>query len=207
MRGISRSRTRIKKGAKPPFGEADDLIAGDNQVIDDADIRERQALAQPLGDDLVRLGRLGHPTWMRVYEDDYSGIALQSLLNHLPRMHRGPIDGALEQLDEFDEPMTVVEEKTAEGLELAGTESEPKEIPHHRGRGERCTAPESLSDVLPGGSQDPLGAGRDGMAGGIEREQTGRVQHGHFLSHPWTEECQQVKFRKTNIGSPWQFDF
>jgi hypothetical protein len=37
-----------------------------------------------------------------------------------------------EELDELNQPMTVVEEEDAEGLELAGSAIQPQEITHRR---------------------------------------------------------------------------
>ena len=43
-------------------------------------------------------------------EKDYSGgIHLHGLLHHDPRVNRGAIDGALEQLTHNDDPVTVIE--------------------------------------------------------------------------------------------------
>jgi len=74
-------------------------------VIAYADVDELQGVLQPPGDDLVGGRGLGDAAGVRVGEDDGGGIAAQGLLDHFARMDRGAVDGAVEQLDEFDDPV------------------------------------------------------------------------------------------------------
>jgi hypothetical protein len=44
---------------EPAFGEADDGVAGDEQVVEDTDVDESERIAQTVGEELVGLRRLG----------------------------------------------------------------------------------------------------------------------------------------------------
>ena len=52
-------------------------------------------------------------------EQDPCRIQLQGPLHNHPRVDGGPVDGALEQLLEGDDPMAIIDVDTGEHLELA----------------------------------------------------------------------------------------
>ena len=62
-------------------------------------------------------------------EDDRRRVALQRFLNHFPRVDTCAIDGAPEQLDEVDDPMTIVDKDAAEGFEFPITQSHGQKVP------------------------------------------------------------------------------
>ena len=78
-------------------------------MIEQADVDQRERLFDTLGDQLIGLTRLGNSGRMVVCDDHGGGVPLQSLLDHLARMHARPVDRAAEQLFEVDQTVTVVE--------------------------------------------------------------------------------------------------
>lgn len=108
-----------KKGGRSPlkhpsFGEAQNLVAGDDQVIEDANVYEQQGLPQPAGDELVGLGGFGDAAGVRMHEDHGTGIPLKRLLYDFARMNRSSGQGPAEEFDELNQAMAAVEEEDAE---------------------------------------------------------------------------------------------
>ena len=63
----------LRGSQKAAFGETDGLAAGDDQVVEDPDVDERQRLLEAPSDQLVGLAGLCHAARVRVREDDRSG--------------------------------------------------------------------------------------------------------------------------------------
>ncbi len=85
-------------------------------MIEHPDVHQRQRLAQPAGDELVRLAGLGNARGVVVSEDHRCGIAAERLLDDFARMHAGAVDGAAKQLVEGDQAVAVVQVQAAEQL-------------------------------------------------------------------------------------------
>ena len=88
-------------------------------MIEDANVDQRKCVLEPSGDGLVRMTWLGDTRGMVVEKDDGGRVDLQRPLNDDPRMDRGAVDGALEQLHRIDHAVAVVQEEAAEHLRFA----------------------------------------------------------------------------------------
>ena len=91
-------------------------------MVEHPDVDEGEGVAQPGGDELVRVARLGHPRRMVVGQDERCGVVRERLAQHLTRVHRCAVDGAAEQFLEGDQAVAVVEVEAAE--DLVGTVSQ-----------------------------------------------------------------------------------
>ena len=60
---------------QPAFGEGNDLAPGDDEVIERADVNERQRLLERLRQELVRPGRFGDARGMVVGEDHGGSVS------------------------------------------------------------------------------------------------------------------------------------
>ncbi len=78
-------------------------------MIEQADVDQRQGLLDAVGDELVRVAGFGDPGGVIVRDDDGGTVPLEGALDHLARMHAGPVNGAAKQLLELDQPVPVVE--------------------------------------------------------------------------------------------------
>ena len=87
-------------------------------MVQDSDVHQRQRVLEAPGNELIGLARLGDAARVRVGKDDRGGVPLQGFLDDFPRVDRCAVDRASEQLDEVDDPVTIVYEDAAEGFEL-----------------------------------------------------------------------------------------
>lgn len=101
----SETRARLHISKKSTFRERDGSLRGDDHMVEDPYIDQRQGVPQTLGDAQVRLAGLGHARGVVVSQDDSAGPALQGAAHHLTRVHARPVDGALEQLLQGNDPM------------------------------------------------------------------------------------------------------
>src|SRR5258707_7560989 len=92
---------------KPALGEGQAAGVPDDAVIEHPDVHQRQRLAQPAGDELVRLAGLGNARGAVVSEDHRCGIAAERLLDDFARMHASAVDGAAKQLVKSDPAVAV----------------------------------------------------------------------------------------------------
>ena len=78
-------------------------------MIEQADVDQGERFLDALGDQFVGLTRFRDAGRVIVRDDDRGGIALQSQLDDLARMHAGAVDRAAKQLIEGDQAMAIVE--------------------------------------------------------------------------------------------------
>ena len=88
-------------------------------MIEQANIDQRERLAQAAGDKLIRLARLGDARGMVVSDQYRGGAMMQAALDHPARMHLRAADAALEQFFESEQAMSGVEERRGEHLVAA----------------------------------------------------------------------------------------
>ena len=100
----------------------------DDQMIESAHIHQGQAVLQTLRNTQIGLTGFGDPAWVIVGKDGRGRVVLQGHLDHLARMHARSVDGAPEQLLEFDHPVAVVEPEYGEDLVLQMAEPELQEL-------------------------------------------------------------------------------
>src|SRR5207302_6612231 len=162
---------------KPEFAEADHLAAGDDQMVQHANVHRLQGLSKPPRDELVGCGNLGHSRRVRMREYHGGCVALQRLLHHFARVYGGAVDGAPEELNEFDHPMSAVEKHAAEGFEFTRSESQGQKITGGLGRREGAATAYAARELLACRSDDFLCRGGYGLAGTAEREQWFGVRH------------------------------
>ena len=93
------------------LGEGDRLVAGDDEVIEDLDVDERQRVLEAAGQQLVRLARLRRAGGVVVGEDHRRRVHLEGRLDDLPRVNAGLRQRAAEGLVEADDPVRVLEEE------------------------------------------------------------------------------------------------
>ncbi len=98
----------------PPLREAHRLDATDDEVVERADVHERERVLEPLRQPAVRVRGLSDSAWMIVGEDHRCCIVVQRLLHDFARMDTRAIERAAEQLLERDHAMTAVEIEYAE---------------------------------------------------------------------------------------------
>lgn len=73
------------------FRERQAVVVADDQVVEHADVHQRQRVAQPPRDQFIRLAGLGNSRRMVVREDQRGGIVLQRLPHDLPRVNAGAL--------------------------------------------------------------------------------------------------------------------
>ena len=98
------------------LGEADERAVGDDEMIEQAHVDQRQGPVELLGDVAVGFGRLRHAGRMVMEEHHGGGVLLQRLLHDDPRVHGRPVDGAMEEFLDLDQAMPCVEVNDAEDL-------------------------------------------------------------------------------------------
>ena len=141
------------------LGERDDSFA-DDQVVNHADVYEREGVLEAMGEEFVGLGRLGISGRVVVYEDYGRGIARQGFFDDFAGVDGCVVEGAAEQFDVFDEAVAVVEEHGREDFVVEGSELQAHELAHAVGCGECWGAgPEALRDEVAGAFEDGVGGG------------------------------------------------
>lgn len=98
----------------PPCRQADALLATDDQVVEDSDVKKRQRLLQAFGDLAVRFARLRVPARVVVKEDDGDGVELQGALDDDPAVDFAGIGRAGEEVLGGQDVVLGVEENDAE---------------------------------------------------------------------------------------------
>ncbi len=98
----------------PPCGQAGVLPTADDQVVEDADVEQRQRLLQALGDFAVGFAGLWIPARVVVEEDDGDGVEVQGTLCYDSRVDIAPVDGAAEEMFGCEDVMLGVEEDDPE---------------------------------------------------------------------------------------------
>lgn len=79
------------------FSEREFASLTDDQMIQDANVQERERVTQALRDELVRLAGLRHPGGVIVKQDHCGRVGLEDDACDFARMHRGTIYGASEE--------------------------------------------------------------------------------------------------------------
>src|SRR5271169_1149160 len=90
----------------------------DDDVIQQADVHQREGLADTLGDQLGGLTGLGYARGVIVGDDHRRRISLQRLLDDFPRMHAGAVDRAAKQFLELNQPVAFIQVQTTKYLVL-----------------------------------------------------------------------------------------
>src|SRR5205807_8901846 len=91
---------------------------------------------------------LGHSRRVRMREYHGGRVAPQRPLHHSARVYGGAGEGAPEELNEFDHPMTVVEKDAAAGFEFTCSESQGQKITGGLGRREGAAAAYAARELL-----------------------------------------------------------
>src|SRR5271154_3419447 len=94
---MQRAAVELRILKKPAFRQRHVDAVPDDDVIQEANVDQREGLLHSLGDQLIRLAGLGDARRMIVSDDDGGAIALQRMLDDLARMHAGAVDRAAEQ--------------------------------------------------------------------------------------------------------------
>ncbi|OSM95378.1 hypothetical protein AU504_11915 [Lonsdalea populi] len=106
-----------QKGAEAPTLDQPSLCkrrcigSRHHDMIQRANLHQRQNLFQPLRQHLVCMRRLRIPARMVVREDHCRRIDPQRFLDHFARIHRGAVDGAVEHLPILDQPVARIQEQ------------------------------------------------------------------------------------------------
>ena|ERR1700722_4177072 len=103
---------------KSTFSQRYAGAVADNDVIQQPDVDQRERLLDALGDEFIRLARLGNSRWMIVRNDDRRRIALQRQLDDLARVHARAVNRAAKQLLELNQAMTLIEVEAAKHFVL-----------------------------------------------------------------------------------------
>src|ERR1700675_2534174 len=98
---------------KSRFGERHRGTVADDDVIEQADVDQRERFLDSLGDQFVGLTRFGDAGRVIVRDDDRGRIALQSQLDDFARMHAGAVDRAAKQFLKLNQAMALIEVETA----------------------------------------------------------------------------------------------
>jgi hypothetical protein len=69
------------------LGKAHDLISGDNAVVEQSHVELSEHFLETLGDELVRMRRLGYLAGMCVQGHYSSGVVGEDRASDLPRMY------------------------------------------------------------------------------------------------------------------------
>src|SRR3546814_4487721 len=88
-----------------------------DDVVQSANVHQRQGWPELRGQCLVCRARLGVPARMVVRNDDRRRVEPKRLLDDLTRMHLGGVDRAVEHLHVVDQSMACVEEQHRERSE------------------------------------------------------------------------------------------
>src|SRR5690606_14580007 len=97
-------------------GEGDGRAVADDEVVEQADVDQRQGLLEARGDRAVRGAGLGAAAGMVVPDDHRRRVAGQRVAHHFARMHLRAVHGAAEQLLERQGPVPGVQEQRREHL-------------------------------------------------------------------------------------------
>src|SRR5688572_1106926 len=148
MRDIGSSRMTRKARIlhQSALGEGDRLVAGDDEVIQDLDVDERQRLLEAAGQQLVRPARLCRAGRVVVGEDHRRRVYLEGRLDDLARVNAGLRQRAAEWLVEADDPVLRVEPDADEHLLLPRADGKAKIVAHGRRRSEQRSRLELFAD-------------------------------------------------------------
>src|SRR5438045_2626997 len=113
---MTRNAGRIKSLDETALGERHDTRAGHDEMVQGADVDERQSLLERGGEQLVGARRLGYAAGVVVSKDHGSGICRQRRLHHLTRIHACLSESAAKELAGSDQPILAVEEQSQECL-------------------------------------------------------------------------------------------
>src|SRR5271155_4333356 len=80
------------------LGETQDLISTDDAVVDQSHIELPEHFFEAARDEFVRVGRLGHKTWMTMHRDDRGGVISEDRPSHLTRMHGCALNVSVKEL-------------------------------------------------------------------------------------------------------------
>ena len=94
---------------KSPFRKRAGAPSADDEVIQNPDVDQRQCVAKPLGDELIRLARLSHSARMIVRKDHRGRVVSQSALHDFARMNARAVDRSRKQDFARDDPVSIVE--------------------------------------------------------------------------------------------------
>ena len=98
------------------LGHRHRTLCRDHEVVEEPDVEERERVLEPVGQDLVRTARLGHPRRVVVKDDQCGGVMLERPLGHDAGIHLRRVDSAGEKLLACENPVLGVEEDRAEDL-------------------------------------------------------------------------------------------
>jgi hypothetical protein len=111
-----------------PFGEADDLVTGDNEVVDDAHVHQAQRGLQRLSQELIRTAGFGLAAGVVVGHRQCCRVARQRTFHQFPGVHRGLGQRAAEQLLGLDQTVVRVQVQHEEDLVFQACAVQPKPV-------------------------------------------------------------------------------
>src|SRR5690606_16151597 len=105
-----------RRSDPPARGEGDGDAVADDEVVEQADVHQRQRLLQARGDGAVGGAGFGAAAGVVVADDLRGGVVHQRAPDDLARVYLGAVHGAPEQLLETERAVAGVEEQDREDL-------------------------------------------------------------------------------------------
>src|SRR2546426_2970381 len=84
--GTAKARILLQQS---PLSEGQGVVAGDDEVVEDLHVHERQSLLEVTGEQLIGLARLRGAGRMVMSEDHGGGIGSERRLHNFPRIDAG----------------------------------------------------------------------------------------------------------------------
>jgi hypothetical protein len=108
----------VRQPASDPasFGQRNMPGRADNDMIEQANIDQRQGACKPFGDASIGLAWLAVSGRMVVAQDQRRGIVVQGTFQHFARVDRGAVERATEQRFETDQPVSRVQKQAAKNF-------------------------------------------------------------------------------------------
>ena len=102
-----------------PLGERDDAVPRHDEVVERADVDQRERLLERRGQKLVRARGLRDAARMVVREDDAGRVVRERRLDDFARVDAGLRERAAKELARGDQPILAVEEQRRRTLRTA----------------------------------------------------------------------------------------
>ena len=110
------------------------MVAGDDEVVEDLHVHERQSFFEATCEQLIGLARLRGAGRMVMSEDHGGGVGSERRLHNFPRVDAGLRQCAAERLVEFDDAVLHIKPDAHEDLVQLSSQGKPQVIAHCPGR-------------------------------------------------------------------------